>query len=130
MSASMHQRRSDVGFLGLIEGPLLGFYLGWSLQAHGMPAVVFAGSGIALTCAYFMMVNAGGGSAMNAPVTLISMTIWAFVGWNLGGFCYHAFVASMGNGAMLHSVIAWKFCPAAVFAFIAFADKTSFGAAH
>ena len=123
MSVSAYPRSSHIGFLGLCEGPLLGLYAGWWLHLHGRPPMVFFGAGVAISCAYYLILNAGRDSALGTPIVLLSMAIWGFVGWNLGALAFQMFGLGWSGGSVLDRVVAWKIGTALLFAFIAFGNK-------
>jgi len=104
---------------------MLGFYAAWWLQTHGRPPGVFIGAGVAISCAYYLILNAGRDSALGTPIVLASMAIWGFIGWNLGAFGFQTFGLGAGGGAVLSSIVAWKIGAALLFAFIAYSDKAA-----
>ena len=127
MAVSAYPAPVHVGFLSICEGGLLGLALGWWLQTHLQPPVVFVGAGVAVAGAYYFLLHAGRGSALGAPVIIISMLIWGAVGWNLGSYLFRMAAISGSSMTLLDTVTAWKVVAALVFAFIAYTDKASMG---
>lgn len=125
MSVSAYPTPVRFGFLGLCEGALLGLLVGWWLQTHFYPPMIYFGAGVAVAAAYYFLLSIGRGSALAAPIVILSMLIWGIVGWNLGGYIFKIFAISRSGVSMLDTVMAWKIVAALVFAFIAYNDKAS-----
>ena len=123
MSVSSYSTQPNVGFLSLCEGPLLGLVIGWYLKGHFEPPLIFVGAGIAVAALYYMVLNFGRGSAMAAPIIILSMLIWGFIGWSAGGFIVRIVPVSAFGMSVSDSVIAWKCLAALIFAFVAYSDK-------
>ena len=125
MTVSTYPTPIHFGFLSICEGAALGLVAGWWLQSHLYPPAVFIGCGIVVAGLYYFLLTAGRGSSLSAPIVIVSMMIWGFVGWHAGGYAFRMFSITPSGVTMLDTVTAWKVVAALVLAFVAYSDKAS-----
>lgn len=125
MAHSTYSSPIHFGFLSICEGIILSLIVGWWLQAHGQPTPVFVAVAVLVSALYFLWLSVGSGTALTAPIMVLSMAIWAVVGWYMGQYAFQILTKSHVTMTFADTAIIWKVVGAMLLGFLAYCDKVA-----
>ncbi len=123
MAVPIYAPEPSAGFLGIFEGAALGIAAGWWLQMHYQPPAMFVGAGIGVTAAYAAFVSCCRRVSLMFPILLVSVALWATLGWVLGGYAFNWLGDPLIRMKLFATAAAWKATGAVAMGILAFTEK-------